>query len=131
MRRALILLGALAAFAAFATPATLHLTQEQCFLASLSDGGNPAAKVNRDSLSTGLELQNQGSTTIWCALTNQADAVVNHSRSVPAGSTWSLDVSANVAVWCLAQSVDQQTLQSDGGTADGGPAGCTVISNAH
>src|SRR5579859_4446706 len=109
MRKALILVGALAALVALAAPPTSfsHLTSEKCFLAS------DAGQVIRDSVSRAVELQNNGSTSIWCALMNQADAVVSHSREIkPAGGTWALDVPAAVGLWCIAATVDQQSLQS-------------------
>lgn len=119
-------LAVMVATAEAATP-VLHLTKEQCFLAS------DAGQVSRDGLSSAVELQNNGSTSLWCALVNQADALVNHSREIKSGGgTWSVNgVSGNLAIWCRAATVDQQTLQADGGTADGGPSGCTIVNNLH
>ena len=118
----------LAAVAAWATIPALHLTQEVCFLAG------DAGQAPRDSLSKSVELQNQGSTTIWCALVNKADAVEMHSRSIGPTASWAIDAAGQLAIWCRAGGgVDQQPSLDGGanGTADGGPAGCTIISNAH
>lgn len=132
MKRALLILAGLLAWGALAQ-VPLHLTQEQCFLAS------DAGSVNRDSQALMVELQNQGSTTLYCALTNQADAVPLHARAIPpapndggAGSVWLIDhISPSTAIFCRAGGgIDQQSSLDGGqnGTADGGPQGCTIVS---
>lgn len=124
MKRALVALCAvLAVGAAMAAP--LHLTQEQCFLAT------DAGSVNSDTLTNAVELVNLGSTTLWCALVNQSDARVGHSRPILVNGSWAID--GNPQIWCIAATVDQQTSLDGGanGTADGGPSGCTIISRTH
>jgi hypothetical protein len=128
------IVAALVAAIALASPPVTHLTQEICIHAAdaglvcrQSDGGV-------DFLSRGCEIQNQGSTTLWCALQNPQDAQPFHSRSVPAGSTWALDVVGQVAVWCIpGGGIDQQSNLDGGvnGGLDGGPAGCTIVNVAH
>lgn len=133
MRRALVTVAALGALCALAAVAPSHLTVETCvkaadagLLCAQSDGG-------QDKISRGCEIQNQGSTTLWCALANPADAVPLHSRSVAAGGTWSMDIAGQTSVWCSVTGVDQQTSLDGGtsGTADGGPAGCTISTLLH
>lgn len=127
-------LGMSVALAAFAALAATHLTVETCIKAADAGAVCVQSDGGLDRISHGCEIQNQGSTTLWCAQALPQDAVPMHSRSIAAGGTWSLDVAGQTTVWCIpGGGIDQQTSLDGGtsGTADGGPAGCTITNLAH
>jgi hypothetical protein len=55
-----------------------------------------------------IEIFNNGPNTIWCAFTS-ATAVVNKSRPVASGSSWALDATSEVQIYCRAATADQVT----------------------
>jgi hypothetical protein len=136
MRRTLLVAGAMVAvlmgFGALAQ--TAHMTMETCIRASDAGQVCLASDGGVDTYSRACEVQNNGSTTLYCALQNKGDASPLHARQIASGGgTWSMDVAGQTAVWCIpGGGIDQQTaLNSGGSTADGGPAGCTVSTVAH
>lgn len=137
MKRALLVLtgvvgGLLGSFAALAQ--TAHMTEEICIKAADAGRVCTASDGGVDYYQSACEIQNNGSTPLWCAFQNPGDAVPQHSRQIAAsGGTWALDVHGATAIWCTpGLGIDQQPYNNDGGlTADGGPAGCTVFTVAH
>ena len=55
----------------------------------------------------GIEIYNNGPNDIFCA-TGTA-AVLNKARKIPAGGSWSLAISRNVQVNCIAATANQVT----------------------
>ena len=106
----------LAVWAFAQTP--LHLTQEICIMAS------DAGALPRDPLATAVEVQNNGTTNLYCALTNQTDAQALHSRAVAPNAVWTPPgISPTTPIYCVAQTADQRP---DSGPYD---AGCTIVTN--
>lgn len=56
----------------------------------------------------GLEIMNLGPNTIWCGFGSSAAAVINKSRPIVTNEAWSIDISANVPIYCIS-SVSQVT----------------------
>jgi len=88
----------LAFIAAFALPlaalAQLAPTREILVLTT-------ATQLARTSTSKGFEIQNLGPNPIFCGLNASGNAVVNKSRKIDAGSTWSAALHGAVTVWCI------------------------------
>lgn len=55
------------------------------------------------------EVFNNGPNTIWCALNRSADAVVNTSRPIAPGGTWTVDALPWMPVYCLSATAAQLT----------------------
>lgn len=55
-----------------------------------------------------VELFNNGPNTIWCAFSS-ATAVISKARPIAAGTSWALDASSDVDIYCKAATADQVT----------------------
>ena len=58
---------------------------------------------------TGLEIQNLGPNPIWIGLDTSGTAVVNKSRKLNTGESWSLNLREQVKVYAIASTADQVT----------------------
>lgn len=67
-----------------------------------------ATEITRTEHRKSIEILNLGPNSIFCAFTS-ADAVVNKSRRIASGSSWSLDLRWQQRVYCIAATADQVT----------------------
>lgn len=54
-----------------------------------------------------VEIQNNGSNTIYCTVDGSAPVVTTNGRWILAGATWSLDAGAGVVITCIAATAAQ------------------------
>lgn len=57
----------------------------------------------------GLEIQNRGPNSEYCAVGESAAAVVTKAREVASGASWSMSLPAGRHVYCKAATADQVT----------------------
>lgn len=72
--------------------------------------GTGPTRIPRTASTTAIELYNSGPDTICCA--QAVDAGVPHCRPIASGASWSLDVSTNQPITCVAPNAQA----TDGGT---------------
>lgn len=68
-----------------------------------------AVELPRLSQRRGLEIQNRGPNSIYCALGSSAAAVVTKARELQNGDAWSLDATEAIRIFCIAATADQVT----------------------
>ena len=100
MKRLLVVLLLAFAGTAFAEA----LTAEKLVLASAATQVDLAITSRK-----GIEIQNLGPNSIFCALQTSSLAVVNKARKIAAGESWSLALAPNIHVYCKAATADQVT----------------------
>jgi len=108
MLKALFVLGAMT-LGVTVPPAS----REVLVLASASTNMFPDGALNGRK---GIELQNRGPNSIYCAVDNAATAGVKNTdagvyvgRRITPGQTWGIDLSGNQTVYCIAETADQVT----------------------
>ncbi len=62
--------------------------------------GTSPTRIPRTASTTAVELYNSGPSTICCA--QAPDAGVPDCRPIPSGASWSLDVTTNQPITCVA-----------------------------
>ena len=67
-----------------------------------------ATEITRSDPRRAVELLNLGPNAIFCAFTS-ATAVVNKSRKISPGGSWSLDLHFSQKIYCIAATADQVT----------------------
>lgn len=68
-----------------------------------------ATTIARTAGSKGFEVQNLGPNPIFCTLNSDSSAVVNKSRRLAFGDTWSVDVPSTYKLACIAATASQLT----------------------
>lgn len=95
MRIVIVALAVLVAATAYAALTTEVLVQ------------TTATLIPRTSRTRSLEILNLGPNDLWCTV--DGTPVANKSRKIATGASWSLDLTSDIPVRCLASTANQTT----------------------